>query len=308
MKRFVLVATALTVAAAAFSAWTLAAPTSEAVSQAPAKQAAKKPKLPALPAEIKRRGKFLIGVKCDNPPFGFTDLRGRNAGYDVEIGRQFARFAWGKASRVTFECVTTASRITALQADRVDMSIATITYFPERLQLIDYSTPYFAATGRLLVRKGTNLSLSNLAGKTISTTPGSIYADWLPKCFKQTNAQLLTGNSTNVQALKDGRTDAFMFDDAFLLDYVIRDPDTRVTRDKFLRIPWGIGIKKGDRALKRWVDSRLLIMRRKDQFLKILRSQAAPALLDDFAAYVPRPKRPLRYPVGANRDAILPCP
>lgn len=299
---------AAAVVAAAFAAWTLAAPTREAGRATVAATARKAPKLPALPAEIKKRGRFVIGVKCDNPPFGFTDLRGRNAGYDVEVGRQFARFAWGRATRVSFECVTTASRITALQAGRIDMAIATITYFPERLQLIDYSTPYFAATGRLLVRKGTNLSVNNLAGKTIATTPGSIYADWLAKCFKQTNALLLTGNSTNVQALKDGRADAFMFDDAFLLDYVLRDPDTRVTRDKFLRIPWGIGFKKGNKALKRWVDARLAIMRKKDMFLRILKQNAAPALLDDFSAYVPRPKRVLKYPVGATRNEILPCP
>ena len=306
--RVLLATVVAALAAAGFAAWTLAAPTKGSGSAGSIATDAKAAKLPALPAAIKRRGRFLVGVKCDNPPFGYSDLRGRNAGYDVDIARAFARFAFGSSTRVTFECVTTASRITALQAGRIDLAVATITYFPERLELIDYSTPYFAATGRLLIRKGTSLSLRTMAGKTIATTPGSIYSRWLPKCFPQTERLFLTGNSANIQAVKDGRADAFMFDDAFLLDYVIRDPDMRVTRDKFLRIPWGIGIKKGNRALKRWVDSRLAILRKRDEFRKILFKHAAPQLRDDFAAYVPRPKRALKYPAGRTTDDVLPCP
>ena len=310
MKRIAVVMVGAALLAAAFAAWGGAAR-----SDAPSARGADgvgptakpKPRLPRLPADVRNRKRWKIGVKCDSPPFGFTNVRGRNAGYDVEIGRWFAQFAFGRRDRVDFECVTTQSRITALQAKRIDIAIATITYFPERAEVIDYSIPYFAATGRLLIRKGTNVRLSNLSGKTVSTTSGSVYDAWLNKCYKNTRALLLTGTSANVLALKEGRADAFMFDDAFLLDYVLRDPDVRVTQDKFLRIPWGIGIQKGNRAMKRWVDSRLRILQRKNEFLKILRRNAPPALLDDFAAYVPRPGKSLKYPAGKTRDEILPC-
>ena len=53
-------------------------------------------KLPTLPANIKSRDRWNIGVKCDVPPFGYIDVRGKNAGFDVEIARQFARYAFGK--------------------------------------------------------------------------------------------------------------------------------------------------------------------------------------------------------------------
>ncbi|HEX9350697.1 MAG TPA: hypothetical protein VF877_05455, partial [Gaiellaceae bacterium] len=73
-----------------------------------------KPKLPPLPAAVKSRGKWLIGVKCDTPPFGWQDTSGRNRGYDVEVARQFAKWAFGSRSKVDFTCVTTASRIGTL--------------------------------------------------------------------------------------------------------------------------------------------------------------------------------------------------
>jgi polar amino acid transport system substrate-binding protein len=57
------------------------------------------PKLPPLPADVKSRKRWVIGVKCDFSPFGYIDAQGRNAGYDVEIARQFAELAFGKANR-----------------------------------------------------------------------------------------------------------------------------------------------------------------------------------------------------------------
>ena len=38
------------------------------------------PALPKLPADIASRKRFIIGVKCDTPPFGYLDVRGKNAG------------------------------------------------------------------------------------------------------------------------------------------------------------------------------------------------------------------------------------
>ena len=49
------------------------------------------------PPNIKSRNRFIIGVKCDVPPFGYIDVQGKNAGFDVEVGRWFARYAFGRA-------------------------------------------------------------------------------------------------------------------------------------------------------------------------------------------------------------------
>ena len=45
---------------------------------------AKATKLPPLPADIKSRNRFIIGVKCDVPPFGYIDVQGKNQGFDVD--------------------------------------------------------------------------------------------------------------------------------------------------------------------------------------------------------------------------------
>ena len=130
-----------------------------------------KPKLPPLPAEVKERGRWNIGIKCDSPPFGYIDVQGKNAGFDVEIAKWFSRFAFGRSNRVSYTCVTTPAREPSLTTGRVDHVIATFTYTPDRDTRIDFSRAYYKATGRLLVRNNSPITkLSDIAGRTIATT------------------------------------------------------------------------------------------------------------------------------------------
>src|SRR5918996_1909801 len=79
----------------------VAQPAATGVAAGPeAAEAAKAAALPRLPAEVRNRQRWIIGVKCDTPPFGYINVQGKNAGFDVEIARWFARFAFGKANRV----------------------------------------------------------------------------------------------------------------------------------------------------------------------------------------------------------------
>ena len=84
MKRLAGAAVAAAIAAAVLAAWTLAAPANGPAGHA----AAAKVRFPPLPANIKSRHRWLIGVKCDFPPFGFIDVRGNHDGYDVQIARR----------------------------------------------------------------------------------------------------------------------------------------------------------------------------------------------------------------------------
>src|ERR671933_793658 len=123
MKRIYLVTVAL-----AFTAL-LAAAVAFARTSAPSGAQAT---LPKLPADVKSRNRFIIGVKCDVPPFGYIDVKGKNAGFDVEIGRWFAQYAFGRDNRVTFVCAPTAIREPLITQNRVDLVISTFTYTADR--------------------------------------------------------------------------------------------------------------------------------------------------------------------------------
>src|SRR5256885_4160636 len=88
---------------------------------------AKATKLPPLPADIKSRNRFIIGVKCDVPPFGYIDVQAKNQDFDGEISRWIARYAFGTANRVTFVCAPTAPPAPLITTGHVDLLTSTLT-------------------------------------------------------------------------------------------------------------------------------------------------------------------------------------
>jgi polar amino acid transport system substrate-binding protein len=292
------------VAAAAFAAWGAAAPWSGESRES----ATMAEKLPPLPAEVKARKRWKIGVKCDFPPFGYIGADGKKGGYDVDVARRFAQIAFGKSTRVSMECVTTPSRIPALMSERVDIIISTLTYTAQRDEQIDFSLPYYDATGRLLVRNDTNISnLGALSGKTVVTTRGSIYDRWVRNCFRNSQLLVLDSTTSATLALKDRRADTFMFDDALLLGIAANDSQLKLTTQKFLNLPWGIGIRQGETDMKRWVDAAIRLMTKNDEFATILKKNAPRRFWKEFLTNVPRPKaKRIVYPTVSDPAALCP--
>lgn len=309
MKRLLVVTLMVVLTVGAIAAATTAATGGK--SSPAAKRAAMKAqaKLPALPAEVRQRKRWIIGVKCDVPPFGYINVKGENAGFDVEIARWFARYAFGKANRVAFVCAPTPSREPLLTTGRADLVISTFTYTRDRDTRIDFSRAYYKATGRLLVKNNSPISsLSDLAGKTVATTSGSIYDRWLKKCFTSTNP-ITTDNLTNARlAFDQGRADALMWDDTGLVVIAASDRNAKLTNDVFLALPYGIGIRQGNVAMKRWVDSRLALMKKRDIFMQILRNNVPKRFVAGFSKNILRPKNTFGYaPADAPAGETV-CP
>jgi polar amino acid transport system substrate-binding protein len=292
MRKLIVVTVLVIVAATVVTALGVAATSGTA----PTSSVAQNAKLPALPSNIKARKRFLIGVKCDAPPFGYINVRGENAGFDVEIARWFSRYAFGRENRVSFVCTPTPAREPSLTTGRVDMVIATFTYTRDRDTRIDFSRAYYQATGRLLVKNDSPItSLANLSGRTVVTTSGSIYDRWVRRCYTNTNL-IVTDNFTNAAiAFNQGRADTLMWDDTVLVGIAAVDPNTKLTNDLFLALPYGIGMRQGNTALVRWVNSRLELMRKKDRFMTILRNNVPARFVAGFSKNILRPKVTFGY-------------
>jgi polar amino acid transport system substrate-binding protein len=309
MKR-VLLATAgvamLAVVAAAIGSAHPAATTGPTAKSGPA---AAEAALPTLPANIKSRQRFVVGVKCDAPPFGYINVQGRNAGFDVEIAKWFARYAFGRESRVSYVCAPTPAREPLLTTDRVDLVISTFTYTADRDTRIDFSRAYYKATGRLLVKNdGPVQSLANLSGRKVATTSGSIYDRWLKRCFPNTEVIVADSFTNAALAFNQGRADALMWDDTVLVGVAAADRSAKLTNDTFLALPYGIGIKQGNTALKRWVDSRLELMRKKDRFLPILQNNVPARFVAGFSRNILRPNVTFGYAPATAPSADTVCP
>jgi len=305
MKRIILATVGVAVVAVAGATMGAAQP---AATTAPARLEATAP-LPKLPAEIASRKRFIVGVKCDTPPFGYIDVRGKHAGVDVEIARWFARYAFGREQRLTFVCAPTAVREPLLTNGRVDLVISTFTYTADRDTRIDFSRAYYKATGRLLVKNNSPIqSLGDIRGKRVATTSGSVYDRWMKRCFTNTDVLVVDSVTNAVLAFNQGRADAVMFDDTSLALIAATDPSAKLTNDLFLEGPYGIGIRQGNVQLKRWVDSRLELMRKKDIFQKIIVNNIAPRFVPAFSKNILRPNNTFGYRAATLPSVDTVCP
>jgi hypothetical protein len=119
----------------------------------------------------------------------------------------------------------------------------------------------------------------------------------------------VTTNLTDSRlAFDQGRADTVMWDDTGLVVIAAADRNVKLTSDLFLALPYGIGIKQGNVAMKRWVDSRLELMRKKDIFMSILRNNVPARFVPAFSKNILRPNNTFTY---APADAPAPetvCP
>jgi polar amino acid transport system substrate-binding protein len=312
MKRLLGVFFAVALVAAALAAWGGAASGKSPEAAAPASPAAaeqKRKRLPPVPREVRQRKRWNIGVKCDSPPFGFINIRGENAGFDIEIAKWFSRFAFGKQNRVNYVCAPTAAREPLLTTGRVDIVISTFTYTADRDTRIDFSRAYYKATGRLLVRNDSPIQrLSDIRGRRIATTDGSIYHRWVNRCFSGTEVVTTDGVTASVLRLNQGRADAVMWDDTVLAPIAAADRNLKMTDDTFLEGPYGIGVRQGNTAMKKWVDSRLGIMKQRDLFMPILRNNFARRFVASFSKNILRPRQNFAYRSATAPSIDTVCP
>ena len=86
------------------------------------------------------------------------------------------------------------------------------------------------------------------------------------------------------------------------------NPSAKLTDDLFQEGPYGVGIKQGNVQLKRWVDARLNLMKRKDLFVPIIRNNIAPRFVPGFLKNILRPNNNFGYPPPGAPSADTVCP
>lgn len=155
---------------------------------------------------IEGRGKLIVGIQGDNPPYGFLDSQGQNDGYDAAVARLLGEFL---GQPVEFNVVTNQNRIAALQTGRVDVIFATLSMTAERAQAVQYSKPY--AEQPFFVLAPTDMEVAgveDLSGKTIGVPRGAIMDLQLTALATESEILRFDDDSSNVQALLSGQVDA----------------------------------------------------------------------------------------------------
>jgi polar amino acid transport system substrate-binding protein len=208
--------------------------------------------------EIIKRGKLLVGIDMNSPPYGFQDERQQPTGSEVETAQLLA-----KDLGVELEIVptTVANRVPYLTTSRVDAIMATFAITPERAKSVWFSRPYGTTGSIIIAPKSVRIgSYADLDGKKIATTRGSAAEIALGNnAPKGTQIVRFDDDSAATAALVSGQTDSLITTPAIAQTIYKRFPD-RGYEEKFsvLKFWYGVGVTRGNSDLLQWLNTALM--------------------------------------------------
>ena len=164
--------------------------------------------LAITPDEVKKRGKIIVGIQGDNPPWGFVNSTGVQEGLDADLAALYAKEL---GVRLEFVPLEVANRIPALTAGRVDCLFATMAMFPDRAKAVQFSKPYVANIIVLIAPKATQIKTNADMGKlkAIAVPRASAQDTQVTRNAPPgTNILRLDGDAAAIQAMLSGQVDA----------------------------------------------------------------------------------------------------
>lgn len=225
---------------------------------------------------IQQSGELKVAIRDNLPPMEFME-HGKLVGIDPELSELLAQSLGVKLQRIGFKEVK--ERETLLIQQTVDAVISVYSVTEKRMELVNFSEPYFDSGSVILIRrsdKNNIKSYKDLAGKTVATTRGSVSAETLEAVMPAAIPTLLpNGIHQGYELLKAGKIDAVLYDKP-MLDYVAsKDKSIYVVKEDPLDPnQYAIGLNLQDQELLNHVN----------QFLQTLKSNGKlKALLNKYS-------------------------
>ena len=111
--------------------------------------------------EVMARGKVIVGVTSEAPPFGFIDEKGELVGFDIDIAKLIAKYLFKDESpnRIEFMKQGFAARWPNVESGAVDFGIQVTTILPDRLLRVGFTRPYIDSGIVLVVNKNSSFKL-----------------------------------------------------------------------------------------------------------------------------------------------------
>jgi len=212
------------------------------------------PAFAITPAEIKARGKLIVGIQGDNPPWGFVNTSGKQEGFDADIAELF-----GKELGVPVEFVplAVANRIPALTSGRVDILFATMAMLPDRAKAVQYSKPYVANIITLVAPKATVIKTNADMGKVAIGVPrASVQDTQITKNAPEgTTIRRFDDDAATIQALVSGQVQAVGGNMFYVQRLNQAKPDTYEDKLEFTRLYNGACTRLGEKEMNTAVNA-----------------------------------------------------
>lgn len=216
-------------------------------------------------SSIKKRGRVIIGLDDTFVPMGFREKNGKLVGYDIDLAKAVFKQYGIKAD---FQPIDWNMKETELRNRTIDLIWNGYTITPARKNQLLFSRPYMANRQVLVTKTAENItSFQGMQGKTLgaqTSSSGASLLDEKPKMLKdyiKGKTPVLYDSFNNaLMDLDDNRIQGLLIDSVYAGYYISKEKDPasyRVTRGGFDGEDFAVGMRKGDKTLKRKIDQGL---------------------------------------------------
>ncbi|MEO6124879.1 MAG: glutamate ABC transporter substrate-binding protein [Ilumatobacteraceae bacterium] len=228
-------------------------------------------------ANIKDRGRLVVAVSGDTLQFGARDpITGGIEGFDIDILKEVNKAIFGgDPPAIEYQVITYAQRLPKLESHEVDLVAHTMTINCNRWLRIGFSSEYFAAGQKILVKLASGIndiaSLSAQNGR-ICVPGGSTNLEEIQRPKPQYAGLQITEKpdiTDCLVAFQQGQVDAITGDDTVLVGFAAQDPYAVVVGDQFTSEPYGVGANKDEVDLIQFVNSVLENIRTNGRWAEI---------------------------------------
>ncbi|WP_152188750.1 glutamate ABC transporter substrate-binding protein [Georgenia satyanarayanai] len=208
-------------------------------------------------AEIREAGTLTVAAALDAPLLSQQNPTDPDEveGFDITLAKLLATYILGEP---TVEIVPPASetREALLQNGTVDVVFNTYTITEERAEQVSFAGPYFMSGLAVAVAADNEdiAGIEDLGGKTVIVGANTPAVEAVPE--HQPTAEIVTFGTDPqaVQALGQGRGDAYVQDYILLATNAAANPDLKVVGQPFTEEPYGIGLPPEDQEFKDFVN------------------------------------------------------
>lgn len=211
--------------------------------------------------EIKEAGVIVLGTNAEYPPFEWVEMKDGEQvylGIDIDLAQLIA-------DKLGVELVVSDQAFNALipsiQAGKIDMAIASMSYTQERAEQVEFSEIYFETKNLFAVpagKEGEYQAVEDFAEVKIGVLKASVQEQMIKELFPEGDIVAMNKNGDLIESLKSGRVDAVLMDNVVIYQYQTLNSETITVLDELALEDGSFGnavaMEKGNSELKAIVD------------------------------------------------------
>jgi polar amino acid transport system substrate-binding protein len=220
--------------------------------------------------DIIKRGKLLVAIDTNNPPWGMMDAKMEPDGIDIAVARLMAKYMGVQLEIVP---VTSQNRIPYVVTGKADVVMATLTITPQRALQIWFSIPYAFQDSVIMTTENSPIkSFDDLNGKKVSVVRGAIQDALVTKLAPKAQMQRFDTDASTIQALVTGQVDATATGFLIPAQTTKANPGkTFVSRLKLGTQYIAVGMKRDSVDLLQWTNTFIYQIRTDGELAEIIK-------------------------------------